>query len=119
MRPPLRLLPLSLSIAACLSGPAFAAEDKPLNWALCPAGDIIPPFNGAPPAAQPGDPDREEQPTVIDSDEQQGTRTTPQFLGNVALARGDQFHWAKGPLGAAWGWRMWMAPAIADLRAVA
>lgn len=91
VRPPLRLLPLSLSIAACLSGPALAADDKPLNWALCPAGDIIPPFNGAPPAAQPGDPAREEQPTVIDSDKQLGTRTTPQFQGNVALARGDQF----------------------------
>lgn len=35
------------------------------------------------------------------------------------VARGDQFHWARGPQGAAWGWRMWMAPAIADLRAVA
>ena len=91
MRAPLRLFPLSLSIAACLAGPAAAADDKPLNWALCPAGDIIPPFNGAPPAAQPGDPAREEQPTVIEGDEQSGTRTTPQIQGNVALTRGDQF----------------------------
>ncbi|MES5815495.1 LPS assembly protein LptD [Pseudoxanthomonas sp. Soil82] len=91
MRLPLRLLPLSLSIAACLPGTALAASDKPLNWALCPAGDIIPPFEGAPPAAQPGDPARDQQPTVIEGDKQEGTRTTPQFQGNVALVRGDQF----------------------------
>jgi hypothetical protein len=34
------------------------------------------------------------------------------------IARGDQFHWARGPQGAAWGWKMWFAPAIADLPAV-
>lgn len=34
------------------------------------------------------------------------------------VARNDQFHWATGPRGAAWGWRMWFAPAIADLRGV-
>lgn len=34
-------------------------------------------------------------------------------------ARGDQFHWATGSGGAAWGWRTWFAPAIADLRGVA
>ncbi|WP_028919150.1 LPS assembly protein LptD [Pseudoxanthomonas suwonensis] len=91
MRSPLRLLPLSLSIAACLPVAAFAADDKPLSWALCPAGDIIPPFEGAPPPAQPGDPAREEQPTIIEGDEQSGTRATPLIQGNVALVRGDQF----------------------------
>ena len=91
MRSPLRLLPLSLSIAACLPGVAFAADDKPLSWALCPAGDIIPPFEGAPPPAQPGDPAREQQPTIIEGDEQSGTRATPLIQGNVALVRGDQF----------------------------
>lgn len=30
-------------------------------------------------------------------------------------ARGDQFHWAAGRGGAAWGWRAWFAPAVADL----
>ncbi|WP_024870300.1 LPS assembly protein LptD [Pseudoxanthomonas suwonensis] len=91
MRSPLRLLPLSLSIAACLPVAAFAADDKPLSWALCPAGDIIPPFEGAPPPAQPGDPAREQQPTIIEGDEQSGTRATPLIQGNVALVRGDQF----------------------------
>ncbi|KAF1697058.1 LPS-assembly protein LptD [Pseudoxanthomonas daejeonensis] len=67
------------------------ADDKPLNWALCPAGDVIPPFNEAPPSAQPGDPARDQQPTVIEGDQQSGTRTTPQIQGNVALTRGDQF----------------------------
>nr|WP_081760163.1 LPS assembly protein LptD [Pseudoxanthomonas suwonensis] len=91
LRSPLRLLPLSLSIAACLPVAAFAADDKPLSWALCPAGDIIPPFEGAPPPAQPGDPAREQQPTIIEGDEQSGTRATPLIQGNVALVRGDQF----------------------------
>ncbi|MBO3701725.1 MAG: LPS assembly protein LptD, partial [Candidatus Accumulibacter sp.] len=67
------------------------ADDKPLNWALCPAGDIIPPFEGAPPAAQPGDPAREQQPTVIDGDVLSGTRDNPTTEGNVVLTRGDQF----------------------------
>ncbi|WP_246194186.1 LPS assembly protein LptD [Pseudoxanthomonas jiangsuensis] len=91
MRHPLRLLPLSLSIAACLSGPALAADEKPLSWALCPAGDVLAPFEGAPPAAQPGAPARNEQPTDIAGDRLSGTETQPQYQGNVALVRGDQF----------------------------
>lgn len=90
MRLPLRLLPLSLSIAACLPGTVLA-DDKPLNWSLCPAGDIIPPFEGAPPAARPGDPAREQQPTSIDGDMLSGTRDNPTTQGNVILIRGDQF----------------------------
>lgn len=31
------------------------------------------------------------------------------------VARRQQFHWGDGPDGAAWGWRNWFAPAIADL----
>ena len=91
VRVSLRLLPLSLSIAACLPGVAMADDDKPLNWALCPAGDVIAPFEGAPPAARPGDPARDDQPTVIEGDSQSGTRTMPLIHGNVALIRGDQF----------------------------
>ncbi|KAF1698547.1 LPS-assembly protein LptD [Pseudoxanthomonas jiangsuensis] len=91
VRHPLRLLPLSLSIAACLSGPALAADEKPLSWALCPAGDVLAPFEGAPPAAQPGAPARNEQPTDIAGDRLSGTETQPQYQGNVALVRGDQF----------------------------
>lgn len=87
MRFPLRLLPLPLAIAVCL--PA-AAEDKPLSWALCPAGDIVPPFDDAPPAAA-GAVARDQQPTEIEGDSLSGTQTTPQYQGNVALVRGDQF----------------------------
>ena len=45
VRRALRLLPLPLSIAVCL--PAWA-DDKPLNWGLCPATDVIPAFTDAP-----------------------------------------------------------------------
>lgn len=90
MRFPLRLLPLTLGIAACLPAPA-RADEKPLNWSLCRAGDIIPPFEGAPPAARPGDPAREEQPTLIDGDALSGTRDNPLIQGNIVLIRGDQF----------------------------
>ena len=44
MRPALRLLPLPFTIALCL--PAFAADDKPDNWDLCPIHDAIPSFEG-------------------------------------------------------------------------
>ena len=88
MRHPLRLLPLTLAIAVCL--PALA-DEKPLNWNLCPPGDVLPPFEGAPPAAAPGAPARNEQPTDIEGDELSGTETRPQYQGNVALVRGDQF----------------------------
>ncbi|HYI62247.1 MAG TPA: DUF4214 domain-containing protein [Acidimicrobiales bacterium] len=32
-----------------------------------------------------------------------------------SAAREGAFHWAEGPRGAAWGWRTWFAPAVADL----
>ncbi|MFP3786399.1 FKBP-type peptidyl-prolyl cis-trans isomerase N-terminal domain-containing protein, partial [Burkholderia sp. SIMBA_024] len=47
VRRALRLLPLPLSIAICL--PAMA-DEKPLNWDLCPAIEPLPGFEDAPPA---------------------------------------------------------------------
>jgi hypothetical protein len=35
------------------------------------------------------------------------------------VARGDQYHWIDGAGGAAWGWKNWFSPAIADLTGVA
>jgi Organic solvent tolerance protein OstA len=88
LRTPLRLLPLSLGVA--LSLPAMA-DEKPLNWGLCPVGDVLPPFSEAPPADPAIAQARDQQPTDIEGDELSGTETTPQYQGNVALVRGDQF----------------------------
>ncbi|WP_234414650.1 LPS-assembly protein LptD [Stenotrophomonas sp. ZAC14D2_NAIMI4_6] len=93
MRRALRLLPLPLSIAVCL--PAMA-DDKPLNWGLCPATEVIPAFTDAPTPvpgqdAAAASAQREQQPTDIEGDQLLGTTTVPQYQGNVALRRGDQF----------------------------
>ncbi|MDR2872827.1 MAG: LPS assembly protein LptD, partial [Xanthomonadaceae bacterium] len=88
MRPVLRLLPLSLSIAIGL--PALAA-DKPLNWGLCPVDDVVPAFTDAPRPTTDGAKSREQQPTDIEGDALTGTHTVPEYRGNVALNRGDQF----------------------------
>jgi LPS-assembly protein len=77
-----------LSIALCL--PAFA-EDKPLDWSLCPAGDVVPEFDDAPRPTVQGAQNREKLPTDIEGDTLSGTRTIPLYEGNVALNRGDQF----------------------------
>ncbi len=93
VRRALRLLPLPLSIAISL--PAMA-DDKPLNWGLCPATDVIPAFTDAPTPVPAQDKAaaaaaRENQPTDIEGDQLLGTTTVPQYEGNVALRRGDQF----------------------------
>lgn len=88
MRKALRLLPLPLGIALCL--PALA-DDKPLNWGLCPASDVLPAFGDAPPADKAAAATRVDQPTDIEGDQLSGTSTVPQYEGNVALKRGDQF----------------------------
>ena len=88
MRQAFRLLPLPLGIALCL--PALA-DDKPLNWGLCPATDVLPAFGDAPPADKAAAATRVEQPTDIEGDQLSGTATVPQYEGNVALKRGDQF----------------------------
>ncbi|WP_313275676.1 LPS-assembly protein LptD [Stenotrophomonas sp.] len=88
MRRALRLLPLPLSIAICL--PALA-DEKPVSWGLCPATDVLPVFNDAPQADKAAAATRDQQPTDIEGDQLTGTSTVPQYQGNVALKRGDQF----------------------------
>src|SRR3546814_6413478 len=46
VRPVSRLLPLPLWIAICLT--AHAADDRPLDWSLCPVEDPLPAFADAP-----------------------------------------------------------------------
>ncbi|WP_282270803.1 LPS-assembly protein LptD [Stenotrophomonas sp. PS02298] len=88
MRKALRLLPLPLGIAICL--PAWA-DDKPVNWGLCPATDTLPAFDEAPPADPAAAANREQLPTDIEGNELTGTSAVPQYQGNVLLKRGDQF----------------------------
>ncbi|MET1161203.1 MAG: LPS-assembly protein LptD [Pseudoxanthomonas sp.] len=93
MRPVLRLLPLPFSIALCL--PALA-DDKPVNWDLCPIQDAIPAFDQAE-TPKPGTSaaaareQRANQPTAIEGDRQSGTDVSMAYEGNVVLRRGDQF----------------------------
>ncbi len=88
MRRAFRLLPLPLGIAICL--PAMA-DDKPVNWGLCPATDSLPAFDEAPLADKTVAAGRDLLPTDIEGDQLSGTSTVPQYQGNVALKRGDQF----------------------------
>ncbi|WP_413975214.1 LPS-assembly protein LptD [Stenotrophomonas acidaminiphila] len=88
MRPALRLLPLPLSIAFGLSA---MASEKPVNWNLCPATDVLPAFDDAPKADPAAAATRDQLPTDIEGDQLSGTSTIPLYKGNVALKRGDQF----------------------------
>ncbi|WP_185824308.1 LPS-assembly protein LptD [Xanthomonas sp. SI] len=88
VRRALRLLPLPFSIALCL--PAMAAE-KPPNWGLCPTPDVLPKFDDAPKVDPKMAAIRDQQPTDIVGDKLSGTTTIPNYTGNVALKRGDQF----------------------------
>ncbi len=88
VRRALRLLPLPFSIALCL--PAMAAE-KPPNWGLCPTPDVLPKFDDAPKVDPKLAAIRDQQPTDIVGDKLSGTTTVPNYTGNVALKRGDQF----------------------------
>ncbi len=67
------------------------AAEKPLNWGLCPATEPLPGFAEAPPADPKAAEIRQQLPTDIEGDQLSGTSTTPQYQGNVALKRGDQF----------------------------
>ncbi|MGW8127725.1 MAG: LPS-assembly protein LptD [Stenotrophomonas sp.] len=88
MRPALRLLPLPLSVAFALSA---MASEKPVNWNLCPATDVLPAFDEAPKADPAAAATRDQLPTDIEGDQLSGTSVIPQYKGNVALKRGDQF----------------------------
>jgi len=67
------------------------ADDKPVNWDLCPASDVLPAFDDAPQADPAVAATREQLPTDIEGDQLSGTSIVPQYQGNVALKRGDQF----------------------------
>jgi LPS-assembly protein len=88
VRRALKLLPLPLSIAIAL--PALA-DEKPVNWGLCPATDSLPAFIEAPAADKAQAAIRDQLPTEIEGDSLSGTATTPEYSGNVLLSRGDQF----------------------------
>ncbi len=93
MRPVLRLLPLPFSIALCL--PAFA-DDKPVNWDLCPIREAIPSFDEAtaPKSGADAAAAREQRPgatTAIEGDQLSGTEVNAEYQGNVVLRRGDQY----------------------------
>ena len=102
VRRSLRLLPLPLLIAACL--PAWADDDMPPNWGLCPVQDAVPAFadagaptDGSAPAAATANPklnpkQRVELPTDITGDQISGIEGSDTTVsGHVALTRGDQF----------------------------
>ena len=67
------------------------ADEKPVNWGLCPVTDVLPAFQDAPAADKAAAETRDQQPTDIEGDTLSGTSTVPQYQGNVALKRGDQF----------------------------
>nr|WP_241093424.1 LPS-assembly protein LptD [Xanthomonas sp.] len=67
------------------------AAEKPPNWGLCPATDVLPKFDDAPKVDPKIAAIRDQQPTDIEGDQLSGTTTTPNYQGNVALKRGDQF----------------------------
>jgi LPS-assembly protein len=73
-----------------LSLAAHGAENRPDEWRLCPIQDAVPAFSDA---QQPigSATARIQQPTDIEGDQLAGTESNPQFQGNVALRRGDQF----------------------------
>ena len=88
VRKTLRLLPLPVLIALAL--PAWADDERPEDWRLCPVVDAIPAF----PDAQ--DPTgitsaRVDQPTDISGDSLAGPEDHRVVEGNVSLRRGDQF----------------------------
>ncbi|MEJ7746677.1 MAG: LPS-assembly protein LptD [Luteimonas sp.] len=85
-----RLLPLPFCIAMSLS--AQAADDPPVNYALCPVGDAVPVFAEAPGKPAGSAALRATQPTDIEGDAFEGKDgETTVVQGNVALTRGDQF----------------------------
>jgi LPS-assembly protein len=91
VRRTLRLLPLPLCIAWSLS--AYAASNRPADYRLCPIQDAVPAFADAPPATTTSTlaQVQAQQPTDITGDKLSGTNDKPEFQGNVALHRGDQF----------------------------
>ena len=94
MRACFRLSLLASCIGLSLSAQAQSTqEDMPDDFTLCPATEAVPPFEDVPEAGiHLGNlSDRSTLPTDIEGDSLSGTDVAPQFEGNVALKRGDQF----------------------------
>lgn len=93
VRSTFRLAPLALCIALSLSAQARAQdmEDMPVEFELCPIVDAVPMFENVPEQSGIFMGDRAAAPTDIEGDMLSGTSAAPQFSGNVALRRGDQF----------------------------
>ena len=93
VRSTFRLAPLALCIALSLSAQARAQdmEDMPVEFELCPIVDAVPMFENVPEQSGIFMGDRAAAPTDIEGDMLSGTDVAPQFSGNVALRRGDQF----------------------------
>jgi LPS-assembly protein len=92
VRSSLRPSTLALCIGLSLTAQARAQsmEDMPLDFSLCPVRDAIAPFDDVP-ATGINIGTRATAPTQVEGDTLSGTTVTPQFEGNVALRRGDQF----------------------------
>jgi LPS-assembly protein len=93
VRSSLRLLPLPLCIAFSLQ--AYAADDMPPKWGLCPVEDVVKPFAEAQTLPDGIKIDNANQATDIEGDALTGTEANPVFNGNVILRRGDQFMGAE------------------------
>jgi LPS-assembly protein len=89
VRPAFRLLPLPLWIAVSLA--AYADDDRPVDWSMCPVEDAVPVFADAQPPTG-AIADRENQLTDIDGDTVEGIDgENVTISGGVTLRRGDQF----------------------------
>jgi LPS-assembly protein len=93
VRPSSRLTPLALCIGFALSAQAqrALAQDMEDDFGLCPVVDAVPSFDDAPATGIRLGQDRSKLPTDIEGNTLSGTDVAPQFEGDVALRRGDQF----------------------------
>ena len=90
MRPAIRLTPLAVCIGLSLSAQAVA-QDMPDDFSLCPITNAVPAFDDAPATGIQIGTDRTKLPTEVQGQVLSGTTVAPEFQGNVALRRGDQF----------------------------
>jgi len=96
VRSTLRLTPLALCIGLSLGAQAWAQdmpqqEDMADDFSLCPIVDAVPVFENVPEKSGIFMGDRSAAPTDIEGDSLAGTDVAPEFEGNVALRRGDQY----------------------------
>ena len=93
MRASLRLTPLALCIGLSVTAQVRAQKMQD-DFSLCPLTQAVPEFEDVPATGitlGKTPLDRAQSPTDIEGDTLSGTDVAPQFQGNVALRRGDQF----------------------------